>query len=302
MDGNRLFHEGKYADAAAWFSRAIESNPNDAKMLSNRSACLAKLGNFEDALLDAERAVAIDKYFVKGYGRLGAALYGLLRYEEACRAFEQGLAMDPSNEVYRSSLSDCQVKISNGEGLVGKKNMDQFYFDKSLRDAKTAMEAEKFLEAARHYTKAIELASEEDCCILLCNRSAAFFRANKLDLSENDARIVVEKKPCYGRGWFRLGMALQQKGDVSGAKAALSRAVELDPTHSQARLTLETLEGQGNISAMQNIDERPKLHATVEPAKQKKLNYFNNVQYCSFCNGYGHIRSHCPLVRKRPRE
>jgi stress-induced-phosphoprotein 1 len=57
--------------------QAIELDPSNHVLYSNRSACYASLKNFDKALEDANKTVELDKTWGKGWGRKGAALYGL---------------------------------------------------------------------------------------------------------------------------------------------------------------------------------------------------------------------------------
>lgn len=45
---------------------------------------------------------------LQGYGRLGAALHGLRRYEEAATAYDRGLALEPTNQQLQHGRAECQ--------------------------------------------------------------------------------------------------------------------------------------------------------------------------------------------------
>ena len=64
--GNRAHAKKDYSAAVEHFSEAIELDPSNHVLYSNRSACLAELGRLVDAKADGERCVAIDPTFVKG--------------------------------------------------------------------------------------------------------------------------------------------------------------------------------------------------------------------------------------------
>jgi stress-induced-phosphoprotein 1 len=57
--------------------KAIELDPSNHVLYSNRSACYASLRDFEKALTDANKTVELNPGWSKGYGRKGAALHGL---------------------------------------------------------------------------------------------------------------------------------------------------------------------------------------------------------------------------------
>ena len=64
--GNRAHAKKDYSAAVEHFSEAIELDPSNHVLYSNRSACLAELGRLVDARADGERCVSIDPTFVKG--------------------------------------------------------------------------------------------------------------------------------------------------------------------------------------------------------------------------------------------
>ena len=133
-----------YSKAILLYTEALAVDENNHLVLGNRSLANYKLGKFEDALTDAERAVciapkwAIDKRlcnlvsiiyeWTKGYLRKCAALDSLKRYEEVfevaqnrfqlmhspvsgvCFPVDQGLP-------FKFSQFNCEVPVPTG-GLI----------------------------------------------------------------------------------------------------------------------------------------------------------------------------------------
>ena len=64
-------------------------------LYSNRSGALAASGSFSAALSDAERCIALDPTWGKGYTRKAAALHGLKRYLVAVQAYDEALEREP---------------------------------------------------------------------------------------------------------------------------------------------------------------------------------------------------------------
>lgn len=58
--GDDCFKNGDYREAYAFFSKALSSN-RSAILLCNRALAACKLSRFEDALADAEEAVAVSE-------------------------------------------------------------------------------------------------------------------------------------------------------------------------------------------------------------------------------------------------
>ncbi|KAJ2798412.1 Hsp90 cochaperone, partial [Coemansia helicoidea] len=111
--GNAAFAAGNHEEAIAHFTAAVELDPTNHVLYSNRSASLASLKRYADALADAEKTVELKPDWAKGYGRKGAALYGLRRYEDALATYEAGLKHEPSNALLKKGLADTEAALSS---------------------------------------------------------------------------------------------------------------------------------------------------------------------------------------------
>ena len=101
------------------FSQAIELDPSNHVLYSNRSGAYASLKQFDKALEDANKTTEIKPDWTKGWGRKGAALHGLGQLEEAHAAFGEGLKLDPGNAQAKSGLDAVSRAISAKEGMGG---------------------------------------------------------------------------------------------------------------------------------------------------------------------------------------
>ncbi|KAF0931674.1 hypothetical protein E2562_005671 [Oryza meyeriana var. granulata] len=106
--GNAAFSAGRFEEAARHFTDAIALAPENHVLYSNRSAALASVHRYSEALADAEKTVELKPDWAKGYSRLGAAHLGLGDAASAVTAYEKGLALDPSNEGLKAGLADAK--------------------------------------------------------------------------------------------------------------------------------------------------------------------------------------------------
>ena len=70
--GNAALQAEKYADAVKFYTEAIELDPSNHILYSNRSAAYAKTGDFEQSLKDAEQTITLKSDWPKGYSRKGS--------------------------------------------------------------------------------------------------------------------------------------------------------------------------------------------------------------------------------------
>jgi tetratricopeptide (TPR) repeat protein len=113
--GNSAFSSKEYGRATAAYTVALRFDRGNAVLFSNRSAALAALGKYAEALEDAERAVRAAPNWGKGYARRGAALIGLGQAGEAVKAYAAGLAVEPEAAYIREGLAEAKQAIREAQ-------------------------------------------------------------------------------------------------------------------------------------------------------------------------------------------
>ena len=82
-EGNKFVKEKLYAKAAEYYTKAIEHDPENTILYSNRAFTNLKLDNFQSSLDDAKRAIELDNNNLKAYHRR-AMSYICLLYTSRC--------------------------------------------------------------------------------------------------------------------------------------------------------------------------------------------------------------------------
>lgn len=95
--GEEAVKRKDYQGASMFYTEAIELDPSDATLYSNRSLCHLEMSKAEKALHDANTCIRLRPEWIKGYYRKGAALMLLKDYKKACDAFMAGLQLDPGS-------------------------------------------------------------------------------------------------------------------------------------------------------------------------------------------------------------
>ncbi|XP_041984318.1 stress-induced-phosphoprotein 1 [Aricia agestis] len=106
--GNAALSSGQYDEAVKFYTSAIELDPKNHVLYSNRSAAHAKAENYSAALEDANITVSLNPTWSKGYSRKGSALAFLGKYDEAIAAYEKGLELEPNNQQLASGLAEVK--------------------------------------------------------------------------------------------------------------------------------------------------------------------------------------------------
>ena len=95
--GNAAFKNKDYQAAVNFYSQALGDAPNDHTILGNRAAAYHNMQKYSDALLDAEKCIAIKPDWSKGFQRKAMAQQALGDLDAACENYEKACELDPSN-------------------------------------------------------------------------------------------------------------------------------------------------------------------------------------------------------------
>jgi len=98
-EGNDHFSNGRYEEAAACYTRALELTQDHAErsvLYSNRAACHSQHQNWHKMLEDADLAIKENPKNVKAVMRRGLAYEGLDKYQAAINDMKMVLELDPT--------------------------------------------------------------------------------------------------------------------------------------------------------------------------------------------------------------
>ncbi|KAI0566594.1 Tic22-like protein [Gracilaria domingensis] len=107
---------GSFQKAIRLYTKALELDPGNAILYSNRSAAHFNIRQFSESLEDAESSILCDSMWWKAYKRKGLALIHMQRYEEAIEALEEGLKIVGKNAEMEKNLEfarACQEQAQN---------------------------------------------------------------------------------------------------------------------------------------------------------------------------------------------
>uniref|UniRef100_A0A8D8SR68 Tetratricopeptide repeat protein 28 n=1 Tax=Cacopsylla melanoneura TaxID=428564 RepID=A0A8D8SR68_9HEMI len=194
-ESNTACQGGDYARAVALYGEALQLDPNNYIIYSNRSAALLKMGQFQHALSDAVRARDLNLGWPKAYYRQGVALQCLGKYAEALAAFSCGLAVDPKSNQLLSGLIEASMKSPLRSTLEPTfQQLEVMHLDKSPFVLISVVGQELLGAGAGNYTCAVqvlEAALKIGTCSLKLRGSvfsalsSAYWALNSLDKAIN---------------------------------------------------------------------------------------------------------------------
>lgn len=105
---NALFAKGDAVGAVRVYADAIAWDPGEPTLFANRCLALMQLGQFELAVADARRAVALRPRWAKAHHRLGQALARTGALTEAAGELRTALSLDPDFKPATVALQDVE--------------------------------------------------------------------------------------------------------------------------------------------------------------------------------------------------
>eukprot|EP01010_Urceolus_cornutus_P000742 NODE_1253_length_1006_cov_288.328109_g964_i0.p1 GENE.NODE_1253_length_1006_cov_288.328109_g964_i0~~NODE_1253_length_1006_cov_288.328109_g964_i0.p1 ORF type:complete len:276 (-),score=82.18 NODE_1253_length_1006_cov_288.328109_g964_i0:178-951(-) len=228
--GNQAFKAGKYQDAVKWYSQAIQVDPRNETLYSNRAATYSALDKHPEALADAEKCIQLKPEWVKGHFRQGVALFKMGKYDLATASYKKSLEIDPNNE-------DIQNKFNEARALM-KKQADNMAPNR-IRDPEeckkignTQFKEGKYEEAIGWYSRAIELTESnptDETAVYFTNRAACHAQGHSFKQVISDTSQALAINPKNTKAYLRRAMACEALEKWQKAVDDYKKVMELEP-------------------------------------------------------------------------
>lgn len=109
---NEKFKSKEFNEAIALYTLAIEKDPKNAVLYSNRSFAHLKLECYGYALTDATKAIELDNNYIKGYYRRAEAKMGNGKFKEALKDFETVVKFCPNDKDAKAKFVECKKIVT----------------------------------------------------------------------------------------------------------------------------------------------------------------------------------------------
>lgn len=119
-------------------------------------------------------------------------------------------------------------------------NPDEARANALKQQANAFLVSKDYAKAIESYSEAIGLAPTNH--VLFSNRSGALLEVGRIAEALADAKHCVAISPSWAKGYFREGLALEAKGDLAAAMAALDAGLAVDSKDETLRKCRARLE------------------------------------------------------------
>ncbi|XP_075894886.1 outer dynein arm-docking complex subunit 4 [Nelusetta ayraudi] len=114
--GDWLYTRLEYKKAIESYTTALSLKPKDRTCFVGRSRCYLKLGQYVDALIDADASLAEEKIFSEGLYQKAEALYHMGEFEFALMFYHKGQKLRPQIEEFRLGIQKATKAIEDTIG------------------------------------------------------------------------------------------------------------------------------------------------------------------------------------------
>lgn len=237
--GNDAMRRGDMEDAAGFFEAFLQIKPDDAVARHNLGLCYLTTGRWDDGLAELRRSIELDPDFRGGHFSLASALVedGLL--EEGLIHYRRAHEIDPEEPVIHADYATLLAKLGRP--------------DEALRELESILERDSDQDYAR---------------LKIGTVLAAIGRTDEarpvLQAAADSPSLADQNR---AEALFHLGVMQLNQGDVEGARARWSQALELDPrsTDALAAMAQSLARRQEFEQAAEYFDRA----ATVDPRNEQ---------------------------------
>jgi tetratricopeptide (TPR) repeat protein len=201
-----LSEKRQFVDALPVWKKAVELNPDDARVHTNLGTALEETGKPEEALAEYRRSLELNDQSSQAHNNLGSILAQQGKLDEALAQFERAVELNPENGRAQSNLG----------GALSEKGRTE--------------------EALEHLRKGVAL--EPRFADGQNNLGAALARAGELDEAIPHMAAAVDLAPQAVGNHYNFGRVLAAKGRFGEAAAQFEQAAKLTDMREPAILDM----------------------------------------------------------------
>ncbi|MEU9135987.1 tetratricopeptide repeat protein [Streptomyces sp. NPDC048404] len=231
-----LRNGGEYERALAEYDRAVEIDPDEARVHYGRGFAHQLRGDFTAALAAFDRADELrpDTGWIIAERAETHRLAG--RFEEAVADFDRAVALDPTDVDSLASRAVCRHALDRfdaaGADFDRALGMDGNHLWALVRRARLHRDTDAWDKAFADLDRAARL--EPDSAWVASERGDTYRLAGRFEEAVAELGRAVGLKADYASALAGRGVSHHELGDSARALADLDRAVALEPDYSWA--------------------------------------------------------------------
>ena len=241
--GNALQGVGRFEEAIRHQRRALEIDPNSARLHNNLGAAMMRDGQIEQALVHFTESVRLEPSLGSAHANMGLALQKLGRADEAVEAFAKAVRMEPGLARARHHFAIALSEQGRAEEALAQLNVAvrinpedamAYYYMGDVQQQQRSFE-----EAARSFRRALAIDPAHWEAYL--SLGLVLDQQSQLDEAANAFSAALRINPRSAKAHNGLGVTLARAGKLNEARNHFREALRLDPDHATARANLNRI-------------------------------------------------------------
>lgn len=118
-EGNAQYKAGRWQAALDIYTSALDIDPSNkgtnSKILQNRALCRIKLKQYDEAVADTERAIALDPSYIKARKTKANALGLAEKWEAAVREWKAIQELDPEDRTIAREIRKAELELKKSQ-------------------------------------------------------------------------------------------------------------------------------------------------------------------------------------------
>jgi tetratricopeptide (TPR) repeat protein len=259
----------------------LKNEKPKVKALLKQGVALSNLGKDEEALKAFEKAIEINPTDPEAWYNKGVALGKLGKNEEALKAFEKAIEINPTDpEAWYNKGVTLSKLGKDEEALKAFEKAIEINpnYDKAWYNKGVALgKLGKDEEALKAYEKAIEINPNYDKA--WNNKGNALSNLGKNEEALKAFEKAIEINPNYDKAWNNKGNALSNLGKNEEALKAYEKAIEINPNYDKAWYNKGVALGKlgKNEEALKAFEKAIEINPTDPEAWYNKGNALSNL-------------------------
>ncbi|MBN1672458.1 MAG: tetratricopeptide repeat protein [Kiritimatiellae bacterium] len=205
--GMLRYEDGRFQEAIAHYTAALQLDPNDELAFTNLGNALAAQGKAEAAMSAYRRALQLSPDDVKAHNNLGLALAGQRRWHEALGHYSHALRVQPLDYAAHYNLANALAemgRVREAEAEYGRALRIQPHSTQARNNLAIALAGQgRFAEAAAHFSAALRI--EPNDPRTHCNLGTALLRMGRVREAARHYSEALRIEPGYADARQGLG-------------------------------------------------------------------------------------------------
>jgi tetratricopeptide (TPR) repeat protein len=183
--GYCLARLGQYKEAIGPYEQAVRINPKDADFLNNLCVAYGMVGRYDDAMESCRQSIQLKSDLAETHNNLGWSYQRLGRYQEAIQSCKEAIRLKPDLALAHYNLGNAYSALK------------------------------KYKEAIDAYKEAIRI--KFDYAEGHLDLGAAYFHTGRFEEAIDSYKRAIRLKPSLAEAHLNLGMSYLKSGDRGSA-------------------------------------------------------------------------------------